>query len=373
MTQKNKSLLLTAILIVLATIIVWLLLPKRKLPLPGSTPRKLSGASEAVSSISTPNSKRHEPETRSEHASVSEEQAEQQKAKIIKQAMEREQVPLDFFGRVVDETGQGVAGSVVQVSSSHFDLLRPDDLSLGGEKLTVQTDSQGDFSIKGLRGYSLVIRVGKEGYFTSSRNPSGFNYVGDPKLNFRADPQKPVIFRLVQKKGAEPLLYHRYKAYKLPHDGNQLFVDLVTARTNSPDPDLKVQLWTDEKSKDSNFRYDWRVKVEVIDGGIQESQEEFDFIAPETGYSPFVELEYPRSLGDNWKRNTRRKFLLKLRGGRIYGRMTFGVVPGGERFCEVEAWLNPSGPRNLEPDPNLQFSNSDAYNAHMAKQKQATK
>jgi hypothetical protein len=45
----------------------------------------------------------------------------------------------------------------------------------------------------------------------------------------------------------------------------------------------------------------------------------------------------------------------------------------GNDWFRVIVWLNPSGSRNLEPDPALLFRDMDAYNCYMAKQKQPAK
>ncbi len=34
-----------------------------------------------------------------------------------------------------------------------------------------------------------------------------------------------------------------------------------------------------------------------------------------------------------------------------YGRMTFSMIAGGQHFCMIDSFLNPSGARNWEYDP----------------------
>ncbi len=355
-----------------ALVCVWLPLRKRTPSLPSSVPERNTQESDLKGSTPSLKTESRQIEDGSNHSTTLEETAEREKDKTFLKILEREQVPLDFYGRVVDENGDGVPGATVEVSASQFNILKAAEMFVEAKKLKLQTDPLGNFSVTGLRGYSLVVRVEKDGYFTSAENPSGFGYVGAPKQNFRGDPQKPVVFRLARKRGAEPLLYHRYKAFEVPRDGSPLLIDLVSECTNSPTPDLKIQLWTDEENKDSEFRHDWSVRIEVVDGGIQDSLEEFDFIAPETGYVPFIELNYPKSLGKNWQRSIQKRFLLRLRNGQMFARMILGVVPHGAHFCEIEAWLNPSGSRNLEPDPKLLFPNLDAYRRYLAQKKQTS-
>jgi hypothetical protein len=365
MTRNKKAALVFMMLFAAATLS---LLLSRRTPVPADR----ASESSAIRSESVQSAEPRGDATAPDQAEVLEEQVERQKESIFLKVMEREQVPLDFYGRVVDEAKQGVAGAKVRVSASEFNLLKPEDMFLGAKKLTLETDSEGNFSVRGLRGYSLVIRVEKEGYFTSSRNPSGFNYVGDPKENFRSHPSHPVIFQLQKKGAVEALIHTRGKGYVIPRDGTPVFVDLFESKTNSAFADLKVQAWTDEGNKDKNYRYDWQVRIEVIDGGIQERIGEFAYLAPESGYATSYELNYPTSLGNAWSDDVAKSFFLQLRGGQTYGRLDFRMIAHGDHFCRLQAWLNPSGSRNLEPDPSLLFPNMDAYNRYLAKQKQTS-
>jgi hypothetical protein len=290
----------------------------------------------------------------------------------VREDIKRSEIPLDFYGRVVDENGDGVAGARIRFSYVHFDPLQPFELFRGHGERSLTSDNEGKFSIRGVRGYSFMVEVNKDGYEASLRNFRGASIVGGPDKPVKTDATSPMIFHLRKKGAAEPLVYFE-RSYRLARDGTLKLIDLLTGRTNSPTADLKVQAWTDEQHKDKEFRYDFRVRIEVMNGGLVESQEEFDYMAPETGYSNSYEINSPASLGDKWLERPVRRFLLQLRDGSIYGRMAFQMIPGGDHFCNIRVWLNPSGSRNLEPDPNLLFPNLDAYNRYMAKQKQVSK
>jgi hypothetical protein len=372
MTARTKIFLVLATLAIAGSVFVWLPVARRT----SGSRNSASGISNERSAVenSRPplNSKPRQLEE-SEESKISEEQADHQKDRIFLKALEREQVPLDFYGRVVDENGNGVAGATVQVSASQFNILKAADMFVEAKKMTLQTDPRGNFSVTGLRGYSLVIHVEKEGYFTSSKNPSGFGYVGAPKQNFRGNPQEPVIFQLRRERGAEALVHPRGKGYAIPRDGTPVFVDLLAGTTNMAVTDLKIQAWTSDGIKDEKYRYDWRARFEVIDGGLQETRGEFDFMAPEDGYEAVYEMDFPRSRGKDWRSDVAKNFFIISRNGQVYGRIHLRMIAGGDHFCWIEAWLNPSGSRNLEPDPKLLFPNIDAYNRYMAKQKQVAK
>jgi hypothetical protein len=286
----------------------------------------------------------------------------------VREDIKRSQIPLDFYGRVVDENGAGVAGAKISFSYIHFNPLLPFELFRGHGERAATSDSDGNFAIQGVKGYGFMIAVGKDGYDASAGNFQGANIVGGPDKPVKTDASSPTIFRLRKKGAAEPLI-HLERSYRLARDGTPKQIDLLTGRTNSPTVDLKIQAWTDEQHKDKEFRYDFRVRIEVINGGILESEKEFDYVVPVTGYADSYELDSPASLGDRWDSQPARRFLLRLRNGQIYGRMIFKMIPEGDHFCRIETWLNPSGSRNLEPDPSLLFRDSESYNSYKTEPK----
>jgi hypothetical protein len=85
----------------------------------------------------------------------------------------------------------------------------------------------------------------------------------------------------------------------------------------------------------------------VPGGGLVRTNEEFAFLAPESGYEPSFEINMLADRPD-WNSQVDLKFYYLLRDGR-YGRMTFSMIAGGQHFCMIDSVLNPSGSRNLEP------------------------
>jgi len=77
------------------------------------------------------------------------------------------------------------------------------------------------------------------------------------------------------------------------------------------------------------------------------TDEEFAFLAPESGYKPTAEINMPAG-AQGWKDDVDLKFYYRLADGR-YGRMTFSMIAGGQHFCMIDSVLNPTGSRNLEP------------------------
>ncbi len=296
----------------------------------------------------------------------------QEKLEGVRQHMEHDQIPLDFYGRVVDENGNGVEGATVKFSYTRFDLMQPQYLFLGNGQLSVTSDGQGNFAIRGVKGYGFIVDVRKNGYYGSTNNFQGSNIVlgGGPRVS--TGQNSPMVFHLHKKSVPEPLLSWN-ESYILPRNGTPVFVDLLTSHTNSATPDLKIQAWTDDAHKDAEFRYAWRVRVEFINGGAVEQSEEFQYAAPEQGYQSYYERDYPQSRTNDWRNSTASSMFLRLRDGTLYAKLDFEMISGGDHFCMLRLLLNPSGSRNLEPDPQLLFGDLDSYNAFIAKRTGAAK
>jgi hypothetical protein len=257
--------------------------------------------------------------------------------------------PIEFYGKVVDEAENAISGAQVNFACN--------DLSSDGTSYyKAQSDAQGAFSINGIKGKLLTAHVSKEGYYSSKRDNDSFYYAGQD-VNFAPDPSNPVVFHLRKKGRPESSLTWAHGgprpaiSFAIARDGTPMGVSFATAKRVSPtEADLVVRCWTDDQGKPHGRKYDWRCQLTIPGGGLQELTEEFPFSAPETGYQTLVEIDMPESLGKDWLDDVTRQYYVKLRNGN-FGRLTFGMVAGGDHFCLIEPYINPTGSRNLEFDP----------------------
>lgn len=248
------------------------------------------------------------------------------------------QSPIEFYGRVVDESNNPVIGASI---SFHW-METPSNS--GSRSLNIKSDANGLFSLRNAFGPTLTVSVSKEGYYTSRSIPDGYHFQGNE--THHPDPFNPVVFHL-QKKGVGEQLITMKRNYRIPRDGTPVSVDLTTGATaTSEGGDFVVQCWTQDAGKRSGEKYDWRCVVSIPGGGAVTNNEEFAFEAPEEGYVPSLEIAMPADRPD-WQDDVDMKFYYRLADGR-YGRMTFSMIAGGQHFCMIDSILNPSGSRNLE-------------------------
>jgi hypothetical protein len=77
------------------------------------------------------------------------------------------------------------------------------------------------------------------------------------------------------------------------------------------------------------------------------STNEFDFIAPDTGYVPAQEISMRAKDRDQWQDTAKSSWFLHLANGR-YARINLTMYANDSPWCEIQAFVNPSGSRNLE-------------------------
>ena len=252
--------------------------------------------------------------------------------------------PINFWGKVVDEKGNPVPDATVELGTAD----RPWET---GSSYKRTTDSNGLFSITGVKGLSISVDVSKGGYYKTSHSRGQFSYA-QPSGNKEPlpMPDKPTVFDLRKMGQVEPLV--QVDGFvKVPRNGAPVEISFETGDTVAAGQgDLRVEAWTNDQVKDPGGHYDWRCRISVPNGGLTERKEEFAFEAPANGYRPSDEISMPQT-EERWSPQVSREYFVKLADGR-YARIRFEMVAGGDNFFTINSYLNPKpGSRNLECDP----------------------
>lgn len=247
--------------------------------------------------------------------------------------------PIEFYGKVVDQHEQPVAG--VQV---HF--VWTDTSANGSSEADQLTDAKGQFALHNTTGRMLQVWLSKDGYYVPKSNPNNFDYA----TGYMADPNNPVVFRLWKKGAGADLITSQHgmsstlEFSATTRDGSPVRVDFFNQKT-SPDGQMEVS-----QKKPAYGAWQtatgWSYRLSIPDGGFVETTEEFPFEAPESGYQPVVEFKFQK--GDaNWTERLDKTFYIAFGIPRKYGRihvetsMTTGTI--------LEYAINPDGAQNLEP------------------------
>ena len=107
-----------------------------------------------------------------------------------------------------------------------------------------------------------------------------------------------------------------------------------------------------ETVKDANGNPARQFRYQVAHGGLVVDAEPYPYQAPETGYESEWDWFYEpsgRHANENLADLLKKKFYVKLRSGKIYGAITWHWA--AESSVGFSGYLNPTGSRNLEPDP----------------------
>jgi len=252
--------------------------------------------------------------------------------------------PIAFYGKVIDEKGNPVAGATATMSV----VDRP---ITDGAKYAKITDGDGLFSLGGVHGAAVSVDVAKGGYYSTAQSRGMIRF---GKFRSNSDPQiptpgSPTVFVLRKMGETVPLIHVTERSVRVSKNGSPIMVNLGTGLTNGQG-DLRVEAWTSNEGLDPNLdqSYEWRCRLTVPGGGLVERNDHFGFEAPTEGYQEAVELTPP---AEKWTSHAERQYFVKLSDNR-YARITFEMRTGGEHFFVIESYLNPKpGSRNLEYDP----------------------
>ena len=270
--------------------------------------------------------------------------------KMINDPSFENRIPINFYGKIVDQFGNPVEGA--QVDMWWWTIDSP----TGKSERTVHSDSQGMFSLAGKKGKRLVMSFSKEGYYgAASENQTSFEYA-DPYIDtyHDPDPRNPVKF-LMRKKGTPANLFRGDVDLRLREPGASSGIDLFAGKAaEAGQGQMQVTTWKPDLSEKeaknmSIFPYDWKIKLEIGDGGFIANKDHFPLTAPENGYQTTIEENLHAEGGNSAGILFKRTFYFRVgKPPYNYGLMRVFAF-GDDKGVQVTYMLNTTpGDRNLE-------------------------
>ncbi|MCE0483604.1 MAG: carboxypeptidase-like regulatory domain-containing protein [Methylacidiphilales bacterium] len=252
-------------------------------------------------------------------------------------------VPLNFYGKVIDENNQPVAGATAHMQWNTLDA--PSGTSYG----QTLSDGGGLFSLTGQRGKILEVRVEKEGYYTvdGGAGSLAFEYANPSSPNYNEpDPNNPVIFHL-RSKGAGAKLFSKTLNVPLTTNHPQDRVNLMQGFIK-PDGVLTI---TTDKSKflPGNQPFPWTMSLSMSEGGLVETDDQFPFMAPASGYTSTINLDMTNTDPSVWQDGVKKTYYFYLPSTNTYGRITVTTVSSLPFVTLNYAYNLAPGNRVLEP------------------------
>jgi len=261
--------------------------------------------------------------------------------------------PIEFYGKVVDENEQPVAGAEIEYSWSGTVEKYGGD---GVQHKIMTSDANGHFHIHGSEGKILTVLVSKRGYYRrKSWNGGSFDYAGfwEP-IFIQPQRDKPIIFHLVKRPVAEPT-YRIGSRIFLEPPALETHLDLLSPTAQSTAPaDLHVRI-TRPPGASYEKPFDWSVTIEGLNGAeIVETTDEFMLQAPADGYQTKLVRDYKNPTG-----NARQKvrFYVRNKSRKLYAAVDFEMAAyrrmnGSEpASIVISATVNPNDSPNVEYNP----------------------
>ena len=264
-------------------------------------------------------------------------------------------VPVNFWGRVVDQDGKPLQGVRIVLAIRRWHLASALGIDATFPKSEVISDSAGRFQVLGGRGDNLSLEtVEKEGYQVSPNLVRSFSY-GETPGPFVADASNPVVIRMWKTLPKEPLKTVRISKM-IPYDGTPVQINLLEGKLmegNANDAHLTVRLERQprEIGVTNRIPFDWNATITISDGGLAYTQEEFPYLAPVEGYTNQIHVQMPRTLPD-WSPLKQISFFVRNSMGTFYGlvKTEFRAnYSGSKTGFTLEGTLNTNASRVLQP------------------------
>jgi len=249
-----------------------------------------------------------------------------------------EQKPIEFYGKVVDENTNGIAGANIHfiwsTASAENGTLTADTVSA----------SDGTFSLVSGTGSGISVYVSKDGYYETK----GLNHIDYDPSGSGSSKDNPVLFHFRKKGHGADLVTSQYGLarsldFSSPRDGSSVRVDFLNRKTGS-DGQMEVSQvkpaygsWQSATS--------WSYRLTIPDGGFVETSEEFPFQAPESGYQPTVDFNFQKS-DPNWTERLDKTYYIAFGNPRRYGRIHVQTSISSGTILQYA--INPDGSQNLE-------------------------
>jgi hypothetical protein len=257
-------------------------------------------------------------------------------------------MPIEFYGKVIDQFSNGVAGAEVVLNWTTVVGPIPDP------KKSIFTGPDGKFEITGIQGKGISVNILKEGYDRTHNSHGSFEYAAFYQDDFHVpDPNNPVLFHLRKILDAEPM--YLFKTHNDLSPGSPpLTLDVASGKMNTPG-DFAFSVQIGEKGNENWF--DYSVSVKALNGaGFIVTTEENPNQAPDNGYQKTFAIQQ-KAADTNYSPNLSFRFYAKTREGKygvVYVEMT--VPRRGPINFYTAVRYNPSGSKNLEFDYRKQIN-----------------
>jgi hypothetical protein len=257
------------------------------------------------------------------------------------QQMALAQSPLLYYGKVVDENNQPIAGVQVAYTAHAVNELQKEVFNPG----TVTSDERGIFKIDGISGIGLMLQISHPNYYPYPENSTGFDKRSRPKKGYFSDSEENAELFRMHSKGHPVPLVHRVGGINVPLNGAPKTLDLRGADNSQKIGQLIIEATGSPPKRYDQQPFNWDAKITVPGGGLVEYTNYFDFTAPDSGYQESIEFAFPKETV-GWTDTISKNYFVKLPSG--YARLNIYIVSKNSLFFSIVYDYNPDGSTDLE-------------------------
>lgn len=250
---------------------------------------------------------------------------------------------MDFYGRVVDQNGNGVEGVTIHYKARKAgNYLESGIIENTDKKSQAISKADGRFEIREEEGLTLSIGpLEKTAYRDGSKNPRDFGFKGAPEVHY-SDPQNAVEFIVISSNVPKTRGIYNERlqftwnqgAVRIPLTGK--LGDIVLMPTRA----LEANQVRD---------FDWNVEISMEGSELASLSDDTAEIAPNHGYQK--NFHYGSAHGaSHWTGAIQARYAFRTSNG-IFGKIIFELTartPNGLPNGSLEVYLNESGSRNLD-------------------------
>lgn len=284
-----------------------------------------------------------------------------------------------FYGKCVDQNGNPIAGVSVKAKLTKIRKSMTSVLAKGSFKYYVYleaiSDENGRFKFFDEGSYLLFESIKKSGYMDARGSDRGYQFgqilYGNEMAGMHdPDPLKPIVFTMWKKgDGSQTILTKRKVRGEFGADvqiekdetDHAHFFDLKQGKiAGSPSTNTLTIVgenegdahWDPVKLKNvvSKRYFSWSFRLGIAGGGLQETDDQFLFLPPDSGYQESYEF----SVSDDPEQWTGdilgKKFYFRTAEGN-YGAFELNArssAEGALSFYFEKIYFNPTGERDLE-------------------------
>jgi hypothetical protein len=256
-------------------------------------------------------------------------------------------VPVTFYGLVVDQDTNGLQNVKVDVEVLQWDTNAPPDDDLKTAHIERQTGVDGRFEVSGLNGHSVTIRAfRKDGY-----EPELWRRDYGEYRSQAGGAIEPIVFRMWSTNLHEQIIAGE-RLYHIIPDGRRYAIDLIKgAIAEGINGDLVVWL---KRPEPVTFPYAWSCGMSAPGGGLEREKDPNSLMyrAPLGEYTDVFDFQVQYNTHAKRGMSFDNRFYVKIHNGEMYGRLSVDFWTAyrddpSSGMIKISYAINPTGSRLL--------------------------